>query len=72
VADEWAAEGIASLVSNTAEVVADGSAVDGRTQITGADVHAIKDRVVELIGLLEANGNEKLNQIVKVAVNALP
>ena len=70
VRDEWQAQGIGALIPNDpAEEILDGAQTDGRPLITGEDVHVIKDRVLELITLLEANGNEKLNQILKVAVN---
>lgn len=69
VRDEWTAQDIASLIPNTTDLVVDGSATDGRPPITGADVHTIKDRVLELITLLEADSNAKLNEILRVAVN---
>jgi len=69
VRDEWTAQGMASLIPDTAEAIDDNADVDGRPLITGADVHVIKDRVVELIALMEASSNEKLNEILRVAVN---
>ncbi len=69
VRDEWTAQDIASMIPNTSEAIDDNADVDGRPVITGADVHAIKDRVVELIALLEAGGNVKLNEVLRVAVN---
>jgi hypothetical protein len=69
VRNEWTAQDIASLIPNDASAIIDGAQTDGRPLITGADVHTIKDRVVELIGLLEANTSEKLNEILRVAVN---
>lgn len=35
----WDAKGLGALIPNTTDVVMDGSDVDGRTQITGADVN---------------------------------
>jgi len=67
VAQEWTAQGIGALIPNNASVVMDGSATDGRPIITGADVHTLAARVAEFVALLQANGNEKLNQITKVA-----
>lgn len=69
VRDEWTAQDMGTAIPDTAELVDDGAAVDGRPEISGADVHAIKDRVVELIALLEANGNAKLDEVLRVAVN---
>lgn len=69
VANEWAAQNIAGLIPNDTSPIIDGAQTDGRPLITGADVHTIKDRVAELISLLEASSNAKLNQILRVAVN---
>ena len=70
VSEEWVSQGIGSMFPNDDSVVMDGSAIDGRTILTGADVHILAGNVVAFIADLEANGNLKLNQISKVAVNA--
>ncbi|KKN49380.1 hypothetical protein LCGC14_0643560 [marine sediment metagenome] len=69
VRDEWTAQDMGTAIPNTTEVIDDGADFDGRPIITGADVHAIKDRVLELITLMEATSNEKLNEVLRVAVN---
>lgn len=67
--DEWTAQDIAGLIPNSTDVVLDGSATDGRPIITGADVHAVKDRVVEFLDNLDADTAAKLNEILAVSVN---
>ena len=67
VAEEWTAQGMGALVPNDASVVMDGSATDGRTIITGADVNTLAARVAEFTTLLEAISNQKLNQVAKVS-----
>ena len=69
VSQEWAAQGIGALIPNDTSVILDGSATDGRSILTGADVNALAARVAEFIANLEADSNLKLNQIHKVAVN---
>lgn len=67
--DEWTAQGMASLIPNDAgSEVIDGSQTDGRPIITGADVHNMKDRVLDLLNLLDADGGAKLAEILRVAV----
>jgi hypothetical protein len=67
VSEDWTAQGVGALIPNDASVLIDGSATDGRSVITGADVNALAARVGEFVALLEANSNTKLNQICKVA-----
>ena len=67
VSQEWTAQGIGALIPNDESVLIDGSATDGRTILTGADIHTLAARVAEFVALLEANTNAKLNQIVKVS-----
>ena len=69
VAEEWAAQGIGALIPNDASVVIDGSATDGRSVLTEADVNALAGQVVAFIANMEANGNTNLDIIAKVAVN---
>jgi len=49
--------------------VIDGSATDGRSVLTGADVNALAGQVSAFIAGMEANANANLNIIHKVAVN---
>jgi len=69
VQNEWAAQGIGALIPNDASAIIDGAQTDGRPLITGADVNTLAARVTEFTNLLEATSNEKLNEILKVAVN---
>ena len=72
VRDEWTAQEMASLIANdSAAEVIDGAQTDGRPIINGEDVHIIKDRVLELLNLLDANSGEKLAQVLTVAVNPM-
>lgn len=65
----WTAQGIGSLIPNTADVLVDGSAQDGRAQITGAKVNGLVNAGAALIADLEANSNLKLNVLLQIAVN---
>jgi len=67
VSEEWAAQSIGSLIPNNADVLIDGSATDGRSICTGADINTLAARVAEFTALLEATANAKLNQIAKVS-----
>lgn len=67
VSNEWTAQGMGTLIPNSADQVADGAATDGRPIITGSDVNVMAARVTEFINLMEATSNQKLNQILKVA-----
>jgi len=69
VVDEWNATGMSAFITNTADVIEDGSATDGRNVITGIDATAIITRMMEVISDMEAGGNAKLNTVNKVAVN---
>ena len=69
VVDEWFATGMSSLITNTSDVIEDGSATDGRNVITGIDATAIITRMMEVISDMEAASNAKLNTVNKVAVN---
>lgn len=66
---DWTSKGMAALFPNDASLVIDGSATDGRTQITGADVNVLFAHLSTLITDLEATANIKRNQINKIAVN---
>jgi hypothetical protein len=67
--DEYAAENWSALFPNDAEVIADGSATDGRTPITNADVVAFMTTVGAFITWMEATSNARRNNILKIAVN---
>jgi hypothetical protein len=63
------AEGWMSLFPNDSEVIVDGSAVDGRTPITNADVRAFIIFAAAYITLMEQNSSANLNLTMKIAVN---
>lgn len=69
---EAAAEGWLSMFPNDSEAIVDGSATDGRTPITNADVRSMLTGVgLGYITLLEQNSNAHLNNVLKIAVNPL-
>lgn len=69
IRNEWYAKNLGVIIPNTTDLVEDGSDIDGRHQITGADATGIIVRAEEFINDYEAGGNAKLNTIIKVAVN---
>lgn len=68
VAAEWTANNLGELFP-LADIVVDGSAVDGRHPITGNDATLLMARLNELVADYEANNNAKLNTVLNVAVN---
>lgn len=67
---EYTAEGWSALFPNDSEVLDDGSATDGRTPITNAEVRAFMlTDAVGFINSLEASANAGLNRVFKIAVN---
>lgn len=69
-ADLWDANnGDVAIPNSASEIVQDGSDVDGRVTVSGADLHNLKARADELVALFEANTNEKLGHVLSVAVN---
>jgi hypothetical protein len=71
VAAAWVAQGMGTLIPNTADLVSDGAATDGRAQITGAMVNTFAGLVVTMTGDVEAASNAKLNTLLQIAVNPL-
>lgn len=55
--------------NNSSELVEDGSAMDGRPRMTGADVLTLITRADELVADYQATSNAKLNTVLKAAVN---
>lgn len=60
---------MSSIITNTADVIEDGSDLDGRPVITGAMGNNVINRLSELITDYEEFSNAKLNTILQVAVN---
>ncbi len=70
VTAEWTANNLGSTIAyDNADLVWDGSGIDGRHPISGIDVNNVVNRLSELVADLEANGSAKLNTILAVAVN---
>lgn len=69
IVNQWNAQAVSSVITNTADNIVDGSAQDGRSPITGAQATAIITRAQEVITDYEANTNAKLNTVALVEVN---
>jgi len=50
---EWNAQNVAAVIPNDSTIIADGSATDGRPQITDAQATAIVTRCTEMISWME-------------------
>ena len=70
--NEWNATDMGTKIPNTSDVIIDGSATDGRTPITGANVNGLKGNVAAMVADLEANSNLKLNILLGIEVNGSP
>lgn len=69
LAAEWEAKGLGDLIPDDAkEIVEDGSSVDGRTPISGADVHQMLSLVKDLLAM-GSGPNTRMPTVLKVAVN---
>lgn len=67
---EFTAEGWATLFPNDSEVVVDGSAADGRTPITNAEIRAFMlTDATAFLNALEASTNAGRDRVFKIAVN---
>ena len=67
VAGEFVAQDMASKIPDTTDLVDDGSDVDGRPRISGADVNAFIQQASAFIADMEANSNAKLHAVLKIA-----
>lgn len=63
------AESWLTLFPNDAEIIVDGSSIDGRTPITNQDVRAFITLAGAYITFMEQNTNANLNLTMKIAVN---
>jgi hypothetical protein len=66
---ESQAEGWGAMFPNTADVITDGAAGDGRSVITGADVTALINMTATFLNYMEANANANRNLSLRIAVN---
>lgn len=72
----YSAQGIGPLVAGNAElqaaVMADGSAVDGRTPLNGYDVDLAKGAAVALLAWADGTGAAYIAALTKPTVNTKP
>jgi hypothetical protein len=66
---EFVADGAAALFPATADLVADGSDIDGRTPVTNQDINTLIGVVSSFITYMEQTGNANRNAVLKIAVN---
>lgn len=64
----WEALGIAAVCPNTADLVADGSEIDGRGRVTGAKLNALKTQADALLTWFEAGSPSRITQFRQIAV----
>lgn len=69
---EWDATSMGTVIPDADDTIVDGSATDGRTSITGANINGMKTHVDAMVADLEANSNLKLNILLKIEVNGSP
>jgi len=65
----WNALQMSALITNTSDVITDGSDTSGRPVITGAQATTIVTRLIEFIADYEASSNAKLTTVLQVAPN---
>jgi hypothetical protein len=70
--NEWDATEMGTKIPNTSDVIVDGSATDGRSPITGANVNGLHTHASVIVADLEANDNAKLNILLQIEVNGSP
>ena len=66
---DWDANSIGTLIPNTADLVEDGSATDGRYPCTGAKFNALYTLSGTIITFFETGTPSRIDQIRQVAVN---
>lgn len=67
-AQAWDSKGLGQVVPNDSSVIVDGSEFDGRTPITGSDLHELKVLVDDLVAM-GVGENSRIPVVLKVAVN---
>ena len=65
--NDWFAQSVSEVLTNTSDVVDDGAAVDGRAPITGAAAVNVITRAMEFVTEMQTGG--KLGTVLAVAVN---
>lgn len=66
---EGLAESWLTLFPNTSDLIADGSAIDGRTPITNQDVRNLIGDVTSFLTFMDANSGVIRDRVLKIAVN---
>ena len=67
---EWDANDMGTIIPNdNAEIVQDGSDVDGRGPVSGSNLHGMKAYIDGFVSDLEANSNAKLTVVARISVN---
>lgn len=69
--NDWFAQSVSEVLTNTSDVVDDGSDRDGRAPVTGADATSVVTRAMEFVTVMQANSNAQLNTVLAVAVNPM-
>lgn len=70
---EYTAEGWSTLFPNDSEIIVDGSATDGRTPITNAEVRTFMlTDAVAVLTALEASSNAGRDRVFKISPNPEP
>ena len=67
--NDWFAQGVGTVLTNTSDAVDDGAAMDGRAPITGAAAVNVITRAMEFVTEMNAGG--KLGTVLAVAVNPM-
>lgn len=72
VSQEWTANpDLATLIAyNNADLVVDGSAMDGRHPVSGVEANNLMTRLMEIVADMDANGGAKLNTVLSVATHS--
>lgn len=76
IINEGTAQGLTAggtpTIPNDTTLISDGAVLDGRPQIQGADIYNVIALAQTLITAMEATSNQKLSQVLRVAVNTNP
>lgn len=69
---KFTAQGLAAVLPNSNDTIVDGSASDGRSQITDGQVNIVLSLAATFVSTMEASANLQYNQIAVAAVNLIP
>ena len=69
IVNAWNGQNVSAVIPNDSTLIADGSASDGRAQITNAQATAIITRATDFVTDYEATNNAKLNTVLAVSPN---